>query len=183
MSRVGKQPIPLASGVDVVVDSGVVRVKGPKGQLEQFTVPLTSIEVADGQALVKRENDSKRARAMHGLMRSLLANMVTGVTDGFERGLTIIGVGYRAQVSGKTLTITVGYSHPVVMDIPQGLEVEAKSQTELVVKGLDKQRVGQFAAEIRKVRKPEPYKGKGIRYVGEQVRRKVGKAGAAGGAA
>ena len=109
--------------------------------------------------------------------------MVTGVTDGFERGLTIIGVGYRAQVSGQTLTITVGYSHPVVMDIPQGLEVEAKSQTELVVKGLDKQRVGQFAAEIRKVRKPEPYKGKGIRYVGEQVRRKVGKAGAAGGAA
>ena len=180
MSRIGKLPIPLASGVEVAVDAGVVVVKGPKGTLEQFLVPETSVSVSDGAAVVSRASDSKRARAMHGLMRSLLANMVHGVTDGFERGLSIVGVGYRAAVQGNTLTISVGYSHPVVMEIPQDLEVEARGQTELLVRGIDKQRVGQFAAEIRKVRKPEPYKGKGIRYANERVRRKVGKAGAAG---
>ena len=181
MSRIGKQPVAFASGVEVAVSAGVVVVKGPKGALERPLVPLTSIEVVDGAALVHRANDEKRARAMHGLMRSLLANMVTGVTQGFERSLTIVGVGYRAAVKDKQLTLSVGYSHPVVMAVPPGLEVEAKSQTELVVRGIDKQRVGQFAAEIRKVRKPEPYKGKGIRYSDEHVRRKVGKAGAAGG--
>ncbi len=182
MSRIGQQPVPLASGIEVAVAGGVVVVKGPKGALERPLVPLTSIEVADGAALVHRENDEKRARAMHGLMRSLLANMVTGVKDGFERSLTIVGVGYKAAVAGNQLTLNVGYSHPVVIQVPEGLEVEAKTQTELVVRGIDKQRVGQFAAEIRKVRKPEPYKGKGIRYSDEQVRRKVGKAGAAGAA-
>jgi len=183
MSRIGKLPVPLAAGVEVKVDAGVVQVTGPKGALEQLGVPLTSIEVADGQARVHRLSEEGGARAMHGLMRSLLLNMVTGVTAGFERRLSIVGVGYRAAVDGQKLTINAGYSHPVVMEIPSDLEVEARSPTELVVKGIDKQRVGQFAAEIRKVRKPEPYKGKGIRYSDEQVRRKVGKAGAAGGAA
>jgi large subunit ribosomal protein L6 len=183
MSRIGKLPVALAAGVEVKVDAGVVKVKGPKGALKQLVAPLTSVEVADGKALVHRQSEGKRARAMHGLMRSLLSNMVAGVTEGFERGLTIVGVGYRAAVDGRELTINVGYSHPVVMEIPSDLEVEARSPTELVVRGIDKQRVGQFAAEIRRVRKPEPYKGKGIRYSDEQVRRKVGKAGAAGGAA
>jgi large subunit ribosomal protein L6 len=175
-------PIPLASGVEVKVDGGVVRVKGPKGNLEQAIVPLTRIKVEGDQALVERETDQKRARAAHGLMRSLLANMVKGVTEGFEKGLEIIGVGYRSEVKGNEVRLTVGYSHPVSLPIPKGLEVVSENPTRLVVRGPDKQRVGQFAAEIRRVRRPEPYKGKGIRYVGEQVRRKVGKAGAATGA-
>jgi large subunit ribosomal protein L6 len=175
-------PIPLASGVEVKVDGGVVRVKGPKGNLEQAIVPLTRIKVEGDQALVERETDQKRARAAHGLMRSLLANMVKGVTEGFEKGLEIIGVGYRSEVKGNEVRLTVGYSHPVALPIPKGLEVVSENPTRLVVRGPDKQRVGQFAAEIRRVRRPEPYKGKGIRYVGEQVRRKVGKAGAATGA-
>ncbi len=178
MSRIGKMPVPLPSGVEVTVAGGSVRVKGPKGQLEEALAPLTSVEVSNGEALVKRENDSKRARAMHGLMRSLLSNMAVGVSTGFERALDIVGVGYRAQVAGGKLTLNVGYSHPVVMPVPDGLEVVAENPTHLVVKGTSKQAVGQFAAEIRKVRKPEPYKGKGIRYSDEEVRRKVGKAGA-----
>jgi large subunit ribosomal protein L6 len=160
------------------VVEGEVLVKGPKGQLRQPIAPRTSIAVEGGAARVKRDGDDDEARAMHGLMRALLANMVRGVTQGFERALDIVGVGYRAQVAGKTLTLNVGYSHPVAMPIPEGLEVRADSQTRLVVRGIDKQRVGQFAAEIREIRPPEPYKGKGIRYVDETVRRKVGKAGA-----
>ncbi len=183
MSRIGKLPIKLASGVEIKIDGGVVRVKGPKGTLEQRMAPQTRIDVSDGQAVVHRDSDEKRARAMHGLMRSLLSNMVHGVTDGFDRTLEIVGVGYRAEVQGKKLTISVGYSHPVVMEVPQGLEVAAESQTRIVVKGTDKQKVGQFAAEIRKIRPPEPYKGKGIRYAGDHVRRKVGKSGATGGGA
>jgi large subunit ribosomal protein L6 len=177
MSRIGKLPIALPSGVEVKVDGGVVRVKGSRGTLEQALVEGTSVEVGDGRVVVQRSGDDKRTRAMHGLMRSLLANMVTGVSTGFERPLEIVGVGYRAEVSGKKLTLQVGYSHPVEFQVPEGLEVIGESPTRLVVKGNDKQRVGQFAANIRSVRPPEPYKGKGIRYADEHVRRKVGKAG------
>jgi large subunit ribosomal protein L6 len=176
MSRIGKLPIPLASGVDVKIADGVVSVKGPKGQLQQALVANVSIELADGKAHVKRDADHKQARAMQGLMRSLLANMVTGVTAGFQRDLEIHGVGYRAEMKGKDLVLSVGYSHPVTMPVPQGLDVSVESPTKLSIKGADKQRVGQFAAEVRKVRSPEPYKGKGIRYAGEHVRHKVGKA-------
>ncbi len=175
MSRVGGRPIKLVSGVEVKIADGRVRVKGPKGELEEVVVERTQIEVSDGIAVVKRNSDEKVARANHGLMRSLLANMVAGVTTGFEKGLEIVGVGYRAEVKGRELTLSVGYSHPVVIKIPEELEVACESPTKLKVSGISKQKVGQFAAEIRSVRSPEPYKGKGIRYVGEQVRRKVGK--------
>jgi large subunit ribosomal protein L6 len=181
MSRIGKLPVPLRSGVEIKVDAGRVRVKGPKGSLEEALAPHCSIEVVSGEIRVARDSDEKRARAMHGLMRALVANMVKGVTDGFSRSLDIIGVGYRAEVSGRKLTLTIGYSHPVVVQIPQGLEVVAESQTRLVVRGANKQQVGQFAAEIREIRSPEPYKGKGIRYVDEVVRRKVGKTGVSSG--
>jgi large subunit ribosomal protein L6 len=180
MSRIGKLPVPIASGVEIKVVEGVVRVKGPKGTLEQAIPRHTRVEIRENEAVVERESDAKRARAAHGLMRSLLANMVTGVTSGFEKGLEIVGVGYRAEVKGQQVNLQVGYSHPVSLAIPEGLEVTSEGPTRLVVRGADKQRVGQFAAEIRRVRKPEPYKGKGIRYVGEYVRRKVGKAGAGG---
>lgn len=180
MSRIGIRPIPIASGVEVSVSAGVVRVRGPKGSLEHRLVPFTRLEISDGVAAVLREADHKRARAAHGLMRSLVANMVTGVTEGFSKQLEIVGVGYRAQVQGRELVLNVGYSHPVSMPIPEGIEVQAESPTRLMVSGADKQRVGQFAADIRKVRRPEPYKGKGIRYAGEHIRRKVGKAAVGG---
>ena len=176
MSRIGKLPIPVASGVEVKVADGVVRVKGPKGELQQRLVAHTSVEVGDGSVSVARDSDHKTARAMHGLMRSLLSNMVTGVTTGFRKDLEIVGLGYRAETKGRSLVLSVGYSHPVEMPVPEGLEVGLDGQTKISVTGTDKQRVGQFAAEIRQVRKPEPYKGKGIRYAGEQIRRKVGKA-------
>ena len=181
MSRIGKQPVKLGSGVEVKIEQGEVRVKGPKGQLAERIAPRTRIEVSDGQALVHRDGDDKPARAYHGLMRSLLNNMVTGVTDGFSRSLEIVGVGYRAEAQGRKLTINVGYSHPVDVQVPEGLDVATPSPTQIVVSGISKQRVGQFAAEIRKIRSPEPYKGKGIRYADEHIRRKVGKAGVGGG--
>jgi len=181
MSRIGKQPVAIAKGVEIKVADGRVRVKGPKGQLEEAVAPHCSIEVAGSEVRVTRDSDEKRAKGMHGLMRALIANMVTGVTEGFSKNLDIIGVGYRAEVQGKKLTLTIGYSHPVVMEIPQGLEVQAEGQTRLVIKGANKQQVGQFAAEIREIRSPEPYKGKGIRYVDEVVRRKVGKTGVSSG--
>ncbi len=180
MSRVGSRPIELPSGVEVKIAGGRVRVKGPKGELEEPLVARTQIELSDGTAVVKRDSDDKTARANHGLMRSLLANMVTGVTAGFEKGLEIVGVGYRAEAKGRELTLSVGYSYPVVMKIPEGLEVTCESPTKLAVSGISKQKVGQFTAEIRRVRSPEPYKGKGIRYAGEQVRRKAGKAAVGG---
>jgi large subunit ribosomal protein L6 len=176
MSRIGKLPVPLAPGVEVKVTDGTVRVKGPKGELATPLVSNVRIEIGDGQAQVHREGDDKPARARHGLMRSLLNNMVTGVTTGFTRELEIVGVGYRAEARGKVLVLSVGYSHPVEMAVPEGLEVKMDGVTKIAISGVDKQRVGQFAAEVRKVRPPEPYKGKGIRYAGEQVRRKVGKA-------
>lgn len=180
MSRIGKQPVPIPSGVEVAVDGAVVRVKGGKVTLEQAIPVLTRVEVKDGVAVVHRAGDDKPSRAAHGLMRSLLANMVHGVTKGFSKALDIVGVGYRAEVSGRDVKLSVGHSHPVIMRIPEGLEVAAEGQTRLVVKGPDKQRVGQFAAELRSVRPPEPYKGKGIRYADERIRRKVGKAGVGG---
>ncbi len=180
MARVGSRPIELASGVEVKIADGRVRVKGPKGELEEALVERTQIELSDGIVVVKRDGDEKAARANHGLMRSLLANMVTGVTAGSEKGLAIVGVGYRAEVKGRELPLRVGYSHPVVMKIPEGLEVACESPTKLAVSGISKQKVGQFAAEIRQVRSPEPYKGKGIRYVGEHVRRKAGKSAVGG---
>jgi large subunit ribosomal protein L6 len=181
MSRIGKLPVKVAAGVEIKIVDGRVHVKGPKGTLVEALAPHCTIEVVGGEARVLRDSDLKRAKAMHGLMRALLANMVKGVTEGFSRALDIIGIGYRAEVAGKKLTLTIGFSHPVAMPIPADLEVVAESQTRLVVRGANKQKVGQFAAEIRKVREPEPYKGKGIRYSGEVVRRKVGKTGTSGG--
>ena len=176
MSRIGNQPIPLTSAVEVKVVDGRVRVKGPKGELDEALAARTQVEVVDGSVIVTRQGDEKPARAAHGLMRSLIANMVLGVTKGFEKGLELVGVGYRAEVQGRELKLSVGYSHPVLMRIPDGLEVKSDSPTRMAVQGISKQKVGQFAADIRRVRSPEPYKGKGIRYAGEYVRRKVGKA-------
>jgi large subunit ribosomal protein L6 len=182
VSRIGRLPVAIAPGVEVQVDGGVVRVKGPRGTLEQAIVPGTSVAVADGAIHVRRADDEKPTRAAHGLMRALLANMVTGVTAGFEKTLDIVGVGYRAEASGGKLSLSIGFSHPVVFEIAKGLEVATPAATRIVVRGADRQRVGQLAAEIRGVRPPDPYKGKGIRYVGERVRKKVGKAGVSGGA-
>jgi large subunit ribosomal protein L6 len=175
MSRIGKQPIAIPDGVNVAVDPGRVTVNGPLGELTQNVPARMLIEKEDGQLLVKRPTERGDDRALHGLTRSLVANMVEGVTNGFEKRLEIQGVGYRASLRGTALELNVGYSHPVVIDAPAGITFEVPVQTEVIVKGIDKQQVGETAAEIRAVRKPEPYKGKGIRYRGEYVRRKVGK--------
>ncbi|NLM37440.1 MAG: 50S ribosomal protein L6 [Firmicutes bacterium] len=180
MSRVGLKPISIPTGVEVKVDGNVVRVKGPKGELTQ-EIP-TGIKVVQDGAVVKveRPNDDGHYRAMHGLTRSLIANMVEGVTKGFEKVLEINGVGYRATLQGKKLVLSIGYSHPVEFQAQPGIEIEVPAPNRIIVKGADKQRVGQLAAEIRGVRPPEPYKGKGIKYVNETIRRKAGKAGKAG---
>lgn len=180
MSRVGKLPVPVPDGVEVRVDGSRVSVKGPKGSLEQSFDPDMGIELVDGEVRVTRPTDQVRHRALHGLTRSLIANMVEGVTEGFRRSLEIQGVGYRAETRGRNLVLNVGFSHPVEFDVPEGIEIEVENPTLLHVKGADKQLVGEVAAEIRHVRPPEPYKGKGIRYVGEQVRRKAGKAAVGG---
>ncbi len=180
MSRIGKQPISLPGGVEVKLDAGEVKVKGPKGQLAQRIPAIIKMDVADGQVRFTRPDDKRPSRALHGLARALVANMVSGVTEGFVRNLSIVGVGYRAEVSGKTLKLSVGYSNPVDMPIPDGLKISVERNTEVKIEGIDKQAVGQFAAEVRSVRPPEPYKGKGIRYTDEHVRRKVGKAAGAG---
>ena len=179
MSRVGNAPISVPSGVDLNVAEGEMRVKGPKGQLARPIPEGIVLDVSEGTATFKRPNDSKTARSQHGLARALLANMVTGVTDGFKKVLEIQGVGYRADTSGKKLNLVLGFSHPVEMEIPEGLKVSVENNTLITIEGIDKEKVGQFAADVRKFRPPEPYKGKGIRYQGEQIRRKVGKAGAA----
>jgi large subunit ribosomal protein L6 len=181
MSRIGRLPVAIAAGVEVKLEGGVVRVRGPRGTLEQAIVPGTRVAVEEGAIRVERADDEKPTRAAHGLMRALLANMVNGVTAGFEKTLEIVGVGYRAEASGGKLTLAIGFSHPVVFEIPKGLEVATPAPTRIVVRGADRQRVGQLAAEIRAVRPPDPYKGKGIRYTGERVRKKVGKAGVSGG--
>ena len=175
MSRIGKQPIPIPANVNVAVDPGRVMVNGPLGELTQRFPPRIAVEREDDSLVVKRPTDRGDDRALHGLVRTLVANMVEGVTNGFEKRLEIQGVGYRAQLQGNRLVLALGYSHPVVMDPPQGIAFEVPAPTQVVVKGVDKQAVGQVAAEVRKVRPPEPYKGKGIRYEGEFVRRKVGK--------
>jgi large subunit ribosomal protein L6 len=175
MSRIGKLPIEIPSGVDVQIDNGLVRVKGPKGELSQTVSRELTFEREDGRLVVKRPTDRGEHRALHGLTRSLVFNMVQGVTEGFEKRLEIQGVGYRAQLRGKTLELALGYSHPVRIDPPEGIEFELPAPTQIVVRGIDKQKVGEIAAQIRKVRPPEPYKGKGVRYAGEYVARKVGK--------
>jgi large subunit ribosomal protein L6 len=177
MSRIGKQPVALPGGVQVSVgDGNVVTVQGPKGTLVQTMHANMRIVTEDGQVRVERPDDEGFNRGLHGLTRSLIANMVTGVTDGFEKRLTIVGVGYRAALKGKDLEIQVGYSHPVAVPQPDGIEFEVPSPTSIVVRGIDKAQVGEVAANIRKIRKPEPYKGKGIRYEDEVVRKKAGKA-------
>ncbi len=179
MSRVGKMPIPIPSGVDVRIDGTMVTVKGPKGELSRRIEADMRLELTDGQLLVFRPSDQPRQRALHGLTRSLLANMVAGVSEGFSKALEMHGVGYRAQMQGPDLVLAVGYSHPVQVAPPPGIEFEVEGTSKITVKGTSKELVGQVAADVRKVRPPEPYKGKGIRYVGEYVRRKAGKAGKA----
>jgi len=178
MSRIGKKPIPLPAGVSVAVDGNTVKVKGPKGELTRVIRPEISVKVAEGVVTLERPSEQKQHRAYHGLTRALMANMVQGVTGGYRKSLDIVGVGYRAEKKGENLVLSVGYSHQVIYPQPQGISITAPSLTSVVIEGIDKEKVGQVAAEIRSVRPPEPYKGKGIRYTGEQVRRKAGKAGA-----
>jgi large subunit ribosomal protein L6 len=175
MSRIGKQPIPVPAGVTVSIEPERVTVNGPRGELSERIPRDIQVEQTDGELLVKRPSDRGEHRSLHGLTRSLIANMVQGVTDGFEKRLEIQGVGYRAQLRGRDLELALGYSHPVSIKAPAGIEFEVPQPTRIVVKGASKQQVGEVAANIRKQRKPEPYKGKGIRYEGEYVARKVGK--------
>jgi large subunit ribosomal protein L6 len=175
MSRIGRKPIDVPSGVDVAIEGTTVRVKGPRGSLEQRVSPDMTVRLTDGVVTVERPTDRGDHRALHGLTRTLIANMVQGVTAGFERRLEIQGVGYRAQARGSSIEFALGYSHPITVDPPAGIEFEVPAPTQIVVRGIDKQAVGQVAANIRRLRPPEPYKGKGIRYQGEQVLRKVGK--------
>ena len=175
MSRIGRQPIEIPSSVNIAISPGRVQVNGPLGELDQVIPQRMKVEQTEGELLVTRPTERGEDRALHGLTRTLIANMVEGVTKGFEKRLELQGVGYRAALQGTDLRLDVGYSHPVVIKAPQGISFEVPTNTEIVVKGVDKQQVGQTAAEVRKVRPPEPYKGKGIRYVDEQVRRKVGK--------
>src|SRR5215207_7632170 len=175
MSRIGKQPIALPDGVEVQVETGLVRVKGPKGELEERVSPDMTVKQENGELVVTRPTDRGEHRALHGLTRSLIFNMVQGVTEGFEKRLEIQGVGYRAQLQGNKLVMSLGYSHPVEVQAPEGIEFEVPQPTQVVVRGISKQAVGEVAANIRKQRPPEPYKGKGIRYEGEYVQRKVGK--------
>ena len=175
MSRIGKKPIPVPDGVTVTIEPEVVHVTGPRGALSERKSRDIAVEQGDGELRVTRPTDRGEHRALHGLTRSLIANMVTGVTDGFSKTLEIQGVGYRAQLKGRDLELALGYSHPVPIRAPDGIEFEVPQPTRIVVKGISKQLVGETAANIRKQRKPEPYKGKGIRYEGEYVARKVGK--------
>ena len=178
MSRIGKIPVPVPAGVDVTISGALVTVKGPKGTLDH-TVPA-QIEVArdeDGSIVVTRREDDRDSRALHGLTRTLLANVVTGVTEGYEKKLEIVGTGYRVAAKGADLEFALGFSHPVVVTAPEGITFAVESPTKFSVAGISKQQVGEVAANIRKIRKPEPYKGKGVRYAGENVRRKAGKAG------
>ena len=179
MSRIGKAPIELPKGVEVKVEGQTVRVKGPKGELSVQISPDIKVEQTDGVLQVTRPTDQPRHRSLHGLTRALVANMVQGVNDGFQKTLELHGVGYRAQMQGKELVLAIGYSHPVNVTPPEGIEFEVDGTSKIIVRGIDKQAVGQVAADVRKIRPPEPYKGKGIRYEGEYVRRKAGKAGKA----
>jgi len=179
MSRIGNAPIEIPGGVDVTIDGATVTVKGSKGTLSRTLSEKVAVSVDDGVMTVTRVDEERESKALHGLTRSLLANMVAGVSTGFVKELQTVGVGYRAALKGTTLELQVGYSHPVTMDAPEGIEIEVPEPTKIIVRGIDKEKVGQVAADIRSVRPPEPYKGKGIRYVDEYVRRKAGKAGVA----
>jgi large subunit ribosomal protein L6 len=178
MSRIGKLPIPVPSGVDISVDAGTVTVKGPKGTLSHRVAnPIVVAQGDSGEVLVSRPDDERTSRALHGLTRSLIANMVTGVTQGYEKKLEIVGTGYRVQARGQSLEFALGYSHPITVNPPEGISFTVEAPTRFSVSGIDKQQVGEVAANLRKLRKPDPYKGKGVRYAGEQIKRKVGKAG------
>jgi large subunit ribosomal protein L6 len=179
MSRIGKMPIPVPAGVDVKIDGQDIVVKGPKGELSRtITEPITVERGDDGQLVVNRPDDTRQAKSLHGLSRTLIANMVTGVTDGYERHMEIVGVGYRVIFKDPThLEFALGFSHPVYVEAPEGITFSVEGNARFTIYGIDKQVVGEVAANIRKIRKPEPYKGKGVRYAGEHVRRKVGKAG------
>ncbi len=182
MSRVGKEPIPIPQGVQVGIVAGVFTAEGPKGIVSEKVLPRIEVEIGDTEVNVRRKGESQDDRAKHGLMRSLLANAVAGAHEGFSKVLEINGVGYKAEVKGREIHFALGYSHPIVFQIPQDIEIEVDKNNVVTVRGPNKQQVGQVAAEIRSMRKPEPYKGKGIKYAGEVIRRKVGKAGAGGAA-
>ncbi len=178
MSRIGKLPVPVPGGVDVAIDGATVTVKGPKGTLSHTVAkPITVERGNDGQILVQRPDDERESKALHGLSRTLVANMVIGVTEGYSKSLEIVGVGYRVMARGSDLEFALGFSHPVVVRPPSGISFNVEAPTRFSVLGIDKQQVGEVAANIRKLRKPEPYKGKGVRYAGENVKRKVGKTG------
>ena len=178
MSRIGKLPVPVPGGVDVAIDGATVTVKGPKGTLSHTVAkPITVGKGDDGQILVQRPDDERESKALHGLSRTLVANMVTGVTEGYSKTLEIVGVGYRVMARGSDLEFALGFSHPVVVRPPEGISFNVEAPTRFSVLGIDKQQVGEVAANIRTLRKPEPYKGKGVRYAGENVKRKVGKTG------
>jgi large subunit ribosomal protein L6 len=175
MSRIGRKPIPVPQGVKVAVDGAAVRVEGPKGKLSHSLPSGISVKSEAAVVTVGRSSDERNVRALHGLTRSLIANMVHGVKDGFERKLEIVGIGYRAQLQGKTLQLALGYSHPVIFPLPEGIQAEVEKQVSITLRGADKALLGQTAALLRGLRKPDPYKGKGIKYAGEYIRRKVGK--------
>ncbi|GAA0260596.1 50S ribosomal protein L6 [Actinomadura nitritigenes] len=177
MSRIGRLPITVPSGVEVTLDGREVTVKGPKGTLSHTVAEPIEVAMEDGKVTVTRPNDINTVRALHGLTRSLINNMVVGVTEGYKKTLVIQGVGYRVVAKGKNLEFSLGYSHPITVEPPEGITFTVERPTQLTVEGIDKQKVGEIAANIRKLRKPDPYKGKGVRYEGEQIRRKVGKAG------
>src|ERR687885_2628092 len=178
MSRIGRLPIPVPGGVDVTIDGQALSVKGPKGTLNHTVAsPITVERGEDGTLLVQRPDDERESRALHGLSRTLIANMITGVTQGYDKTLEIVGVGYRVQAKGSDLEFALGFSHPVVVRAPEGITFGVETPTRFTVSGVDKQKVGEVAANIRKLRRPDPYKGKGVRYQGEQIRRKAGKAG------
>jgi len=175
MSRIGKKPITIPDGVKILIDEGAVRAEGPKGKLMQPMPPGMTASIENKEVLIKRGDDSRTARAIHGLTRSLVANMVTGVKSGFERKLEIVGIGYRAQMQGKSIQLALGYSHPVIFPLPDGITAEIEKQVSLTLRGADKALLGETAAKLRSLRKPDPYKGKGIKYADEVIRRKVGK--------
>jgi large subunit ribosomal protein L6 len=181
MSRVGKLPITIPAGVDIDIAGTRIKVKGPRGTLERDLTPVLSVVTEDGLLRVVRPNEDKRSRELHGLTRTLISNMVVGVTEGYTRNLEILGVGYRAQLVGQKLQLNLGYSHPIEIDPPEGITFAVDTPTKVAVTGIDKELVGRIAAQVRSTRKPEPYKGKGVRYAGEVVRRKAGKAGKIGG--
>jgi len=181
MSRIGKMPVPVPGGVDVAIEGRNVTVKGPRGTLSRALHPDMTVSRAEDTLVVTRPTEQKTHKQLHGLTRTLVNNMVVGVTDGYRKGLEITGVGYRAALNGNKLTLNLGYSHPIEIDPPEGISFEVENPTRLAVVGIDKELVGQIAAQVRSTRKPEPYKGKGVRYAGEKIRRKAGKAGKIGG--